>query len=67
MLRILCVIMTRMIRGRSKLSRRRRRSRSRRKLVDMDIIAGVGSEKGIDPEAGALGGRTAEIGEWIGM
>ena len=56
-----------MTRDESKLSRRRRRSRLRGRVVGTVITIGVGSEKGTVPEAGALGERAAEIREWIGM
>ena len=67
MLLIHCVIMTKTIRSGNRLSMRQRRSKSRRKVVDLDIIIKIEVEKGIALVAGAIEGETAEIGSWIGM
>ena len=63
---IRCVIMTKTIRSGNRLSRRQKRSKSRRKLVDLDVIIEIEVERGIGLVAGTIEGETAEIGSWIG-
>ena len=65
-LQILCVIMRMMTKDESRLSRRRKRNRSGRRIVVMGIIIGIGGEMVIDPGAEVLGG-TAGIGDRIGI
>ena len=67
MLLIRCVIMTKTIRSGNRPSRRRRRSKPKRKVVDLDIITEIEVETGIGLVVGAIEGETAEIGSRIGM
>ena len=66
MLLILCVIMMKMIRSERQLSGRRRRSKPKRRVVDMDILTGIEVERDIVLVVGAIE-ETAEIGDLIGM
>ena len=66
MLLIRCVTMTKTIRSENRPSRRRRRSKPKRRVVDMDILTGIEVEMGIGLVVGAIE-ETAEIGDLIGM
>ena len=66
MLLIHRVIMTKTIRSGNRPSRRRRRSKPKRKVVDLDIITEIEVKTGIGLVVGAIEGETAEIGSRIG-
>ena len=58
--------MTKTIRSGKQPSRRQRRSKPKRRVVDMDILTGIEVEMGIVLVVGAIE-ETAEIGDLIGM